>query len=272
MPETAPPVPARRLRLALAVAGVVVLAVTLALYAARRTIAREALTAWLKSKGVAAAAEVHAIGPTGVTGQITIGDPGHPDLTIERAEIGYGLKGLGLEVRSVVLTRPVLRARLHDGKLSAGELQPLIEEFQKAPPRPSALQPRIRIADGILLLTTDSGRVRINADAAIDEGKLQRLDAQIAPTRLTGERFDVSLGAVGLKAQTAGARVEVSLDAPVASAQLVLAKAGGGKSEQVQATAARLRLTTAGPYPDLKARRADGAVVAHAELSGGRLA
>jgi len=261
--EAASPAPVRRnLRLALVVAGVVVLAVALALYAARRTIAREALTAWLRSKGVAATAEVHAIGPTGVTGSITIGDPGHPDLTIERAVVGYGLKGLGLEVRSVRLVRPVLRARLHKGQLSAGELDPLIEAFRKAPPKPGAAQPRIAVEGGILLLATDYGRVRLNADAVLEDGRLRRLSAQVAPTRLHGDRFDMSLGAVALTAQTAGQQVEVSLDAPVA----------GARTGQASAENARLRLTAAGPYPDLKTGRIDGTVVAHAELSGGRIA
>jgi hypothetical protein len=264
--DTTPPVPASRqglrLRLVLAVMGMVVLALALALYAARRTLAREALTAWLKSKGVAATAEVHAIGPASVTGALTIGDAGHPDLTVERAQIGYGLKGLGLEVRSIALVRPVLRARLHDGKVSAGELDPLIAEFRKAPPRPGAVQPRIEIKNGILLLATDYGPVRVDVDGRLDDGKLQQLTARVAPTRLHGDRFDVSLGEVCLGAKAAGAQVEISLDAPIASAQ----------AGQAQAAGARLTLTATAPYPDLKAHREDGSVAAHAELSGGRLA
>ena len=265
MSEATPPAPAARrqgLRLALAVAGVVVLVVALALYAARRTIARDALTAWLKSKGVDASAEVQALGPTGVTGSLVIGDPGRPDLTVERAEIGYGLKGLGLEVRSIRLVRPVLRARLHHGKLLVGALDPLIAEFQKAPPQPNAVQPRIVVEGGILLLRADSGLVRVEGDGRLDDGRLQQLTARTAPTRLHGDRFDVSLGAAALSARTTGSRVEISLDAPIASAQ----------AGQLAATGARLRITAAGPYPDLKARREVGALAAHAELSGGRLA
>lgn len=265
MTETSPPAPARRLHLVLAVAGLAVLAVMLALYAARRTIAREALTAWLKSKGVEATAEILAIGPTGVSGALTIGDPGHPDLTVERAEVGYGLKGLGLEVRSVTLVRPVLRAQLHAGQFTAGGLDPLIESLRKGPPRPEAKPPRVRIEDGILLLATDYGRVRLDADGAVADGRLQQLAARIAPTRLSGEAFDVSLGQVALSARTVDDRLELGLDAPIASA-----RAGQGAS-QLRASGARLRITAAGPYPDLGARREEGPVTAHAELSGGRL-
>ncbi|CAN7528748.1 YdbH domain-containing protein [Phenylobacterium sp. LjRoot225] len=262
MTEAAPPTPARRLRPALVILGVVAVVAALLLYAARRTIAREALTGWLKSKGVAASAEVQSIGPTGVTGSIVIGDPGHPDLTIARADVGYGLRGLNFEVRSVRLVRPVLRARLKGGQLSAGELDPLIAQFRKAPPRTGAVQPRIVVEGGVVALDTGYGRVRIEADAKMVDGRLQQLSARTAPTRLRSDRFDVSLGETQLTAQAAGGRVELSLDAPIASGT-----AGG-----LSATNARLRMTAAGPYPDLKRKRETGAVVAHAELSGGRLA
>jgi hypothetical protein len=260
--ESAPPAPARRLRLALVVLGVAAALAALLLYAARRTVAREALTGWLRSKGVAASAEVQSIGPTGVTGSIVIGDPGHPDLTIERAEVGYGLRGLNFEVRSVRLVRPVLRARLRGGQLSAGELDPLIAEFRKGPPRTGAVQPQIAVEGGVVALDSEYGRVRLEADAQMADGRLQRLSARTGPARLRRDRFDLSLGGAVLTAQAAGGRVELSLDAPVES----------GSAGAVAVANARLRVTAAGPYPDLKAKRGAGAVVAHAELSGGRLA
>jgi len=252
----------RRLRLALAVLAGVVLVVALLFYAARKTIAREALTAWLRSKGVDASAEVYAIGPTGVTGSLTIGAPGRPDLTIERAEIGYGLRGFDLEVRSVRLKQPVLRAKLRDGKLSMGALDPLIAEFTKRPPRPSAVQPRVAVEGGVLLLDTDYGRVRVNGEGLVEDGRLRRLVARSAPTRLKSQDFDLTLGAADLRAQAVSDRGELSFDAPV-----LAAKAG-----ELTAANARLRASVAGPYPDLVRRRGEGAVVANASLSGGRLA
>jgi len=260
--EAPPPAPNRRLRLTLTVLGATVVLALLLLYAARRTIAREALTGWLKSKGVAASAEVQAIGPTGVTGSVVIGDPGRPDLTIERAEVGYGLRGLSFEVRSVRLVRPVLRARLRGGQLSAGGLDPLIAAFRKSPPRPGAIQPRIVVDGGVVALDTGYGRVRLEADARMADGRLQQLSVRTAPVRLGGDRFDLSLGATQLTARAAGGRLELSLDAPIAS----------GRAGALSATNARLRLTAAGPYPDLARRQETSAVVAHAELSGGRLA
>jgi hypothetical protein len=260
--EAAPPKFSRRLRLALAVLAGVVLVMALLLYAARKTIAREALTAWLRSKGVEASAEVHAIGPTGVTGSLIIGAPGRPDLTIERAEVGYGLRGFGLEVRSVRLKQPVLRAKLRGGKLTMGALDPLIAEFTKRPPRPSAVQPRVTVEDGVLLLDTDYGRVRIDGEGLTEDGRLRRLSARSGPTRLRSKDFDLTLGAAELRAQAVGDRVELSLDAPMLSAS----------AGELSAANARLRASVAGPYPDLVRRRGEGAVVANVSLSGGRLA
>ncbi len=263
MNEPASKAPRRsRLRLALAIAGVALAIVALLLYAARRTLAREALVAWLRAHGVAASADVEGLGFTDVTGSLAIGDPRRPDFTAERAEVGYGLRGLSLEVRSVRLVRPVLRARWHDGRFSAGALDRLIAELRKGPPNPQAPQPRIEIEGGRLLLATDYGPLQLDADAVLAEGRLQRLTARAAPGRLRGRGVDVGLGAATLTAQAAGPRLELSLDAPVASA------AWG----PLAVANTRLRFTAAGPYPDLARKHEQGSVAAHAELSGGRIA
>jgi hypothetical protein len=246
----------------LALAGVALAVAALALVAARRIIARETVSAWLRSKGVpVSAAEIQGFGLSRMAGRLVIGDPRHPDFTAERAEVDYGLRGLNLEVRSVRLVRPVLRASFRQGRFLAGSLDPLIEDFLKAPPRPNAPTPKITVEGGKLLLATDYGPLQIEADGLADQGKLQKLAARIEPTRLHGRQFDVNLGSAALTAQAVGPRLELSLDAPVTSA------AAG----PLAAANARLRLTAAGPYPDLARKREEGAVVAHAELSGGRL-
>jgi hypothetical protein len=261
LPEAPPKAVSRRLPLALAIAGLAV-AVGVMTYSGRRTLARDALTAWLRSKGVPAAAEIQAIGPTGVSGSLAIGDPRHPDFTAEKVELGYGLRGFNLEVRSIRLVRPVLRARLRGGRFSAGALDPLIEEFRKAPPSPNAAQPRIAMEGGRLLLATDAGPLQVDADATIEQGRLLRLAANIAPTRLRGRGLDANLGPVALSAQTVGGIVDLSLDAPITSAT----------AGRLSAANARLRLKAAAPYPDLARKRAAGAVVAQAQIIGGRVA
>ena len=258
MPD-APPKPLfRRRRVWLATAAGAVLLAAIGAYGARRIIAREALTSWLESRGIASEAEVKAFGLSGFTGRLRIGDPAHPDFTAEQAEVSYGFRGFSLEVRSVKLTRPVLRARLHDGKLTMGSLDPLIAEFRKKPPRPGARKPRIEVDDGVVLLATDQGPVRLTADALVDGGKLLRLNGTTAPMVLKDPRFEASLGTGALKLTTHGARTDASLDAPILSA-----RAGGLAVED-----GRLQASASAPYPDLKRQREDGALVLQAGLTG----
>ena len=146
----------------LAFALIVLLVAT---YAMRRVIVREALTGWLQARGIQSEAEVEAFGLRGAVARLRIGDPANPDFSAERAQVGYSLRGLRLEVTSIRLTRPVLRASVRGGKLSAGSLDPLIAEFTRKPPRPDAAKPKIIIDDGLLYLATDYGPVRLTADA-----------------------------------------------------------------------------------------------------------
>ncbi|MCR5877898.1 YdbH domain-containing protein [Phenylobacterium sp. J367] len=261
MTDPQPPVPVRRLRPILAAVGVALVVLLVLLYASRRVILRESLTGWLESKGIPSEAEVEAFGLTSATARIRIGDPANPDFTAERAVVGYSLRGLRFEVTSVRLTKPVLRARLHNGKLSVGSLDPLIEEFRQRPPRPDAAKPRIEIDDGVVALATDYGPVRLTADARVEDNKLLHLVATSAPARLQGDGFEVVSGRGAVDLVTRGARTALRLDLPVTSA----------KAGEAAIDAGRLRLTADVPYPDLQTQRNDGRVVIRAELDGRRL-
>lgn len=248
--------PVRRAGLVLAIAAAVLLVLALALYASRRVIAREALTGWLEARGIASSVEVETFGLRGFTGKLRVGDPNSPDFTAERAEVEYGLKGFAVEVRSVKLVKPVLRANFKEGKLSAGSLDPLIAEFRKRPPRPDARKPRIEVDDGLLLLATDYGPVRLTADAVVNDGLLTSLVATSAAGRFKGEGFDLGLGASTLRANSRANRLDVFLDAPIADARAGLAAVRAG----------RLQLTLAGPYPDLQKKRGEGELTIRANL------
>jgi hypothetical protein len=240
--------------------GVVV--VLVGLLAARNIIAREVLLSWLRSRGVPAEADVGRLGLGGVTGRIVVGPPGHPDFSVETSEVAYGLwtdHGPGLEIRSVRLVHPVLNASWKGGRLSFGALDPLIEELRKRPPRPNARQPLIVVQGGKLLLATDYGRAEVAADAVVDNGKLLRLEARLAPTRLTVGRTVADLGGSSLSLTTHGDRVDIRLQA--AATRLA---GPAGELEAAQAT-----LTGHGPYPDLKQRRADGALSLKLEAAAG---
>ncbi len=252
---------ARRLGLILVAVGVAILTLALVLYAARRTLAREALTGWLQSKGVASEIEIEAVGLTGATARLRIGDPARPDFTAERVEVRYALRGFNVEVGQVRLVRPVVRARIRDGRLSVGSLDPLVEEFRRKPPRPDAAKPSIDIEDGLLALTTDYGALRIVADAKIEDGKLMAAAARFEPTRLTGRNFAVSAGPADLIIATPADRVRVEFSLPLAEARM-------GETEVRDA---RLRLTAEAPYPDLEKKRGDGPIVVRANVTGGSL-
>ena len=245
----------------LAVMGLVVLVAAGLVWLNRKTLAREALTGWLRSKGVAADAQVEAFGPNVFTARLRIGDPKNPDFAAERAEVRYRPRITGLEVISVTLRKPVVRAQLRRDGLHVGALDPLVQEFLRRPPRPNVKQPRIQIDGGVLALATDYGPMRLGADALVEDGKLQTLAATSSPARLRSAHFDVALGAGALKAVTRAGRVDLALAAPVTSAKAGAAQLGDG----------RLSLVAQLPYPDFQKRRGEGAVVAALGLTGRRI-
>jgi hypothetical protein len=235
------------------------LAGAVVLYAARRSLAEDAVSAWLRDHGVEGETQVLSLGLDSVTGRVRIGDAAHPDLIIDHLKIGYSVKGLGLEVRSITLVRPRLRARLHDGRFSAGALDPLIAEFEKRPP--AKVQPRIVLQDAAVALATDAGPVTLHGDGQLDDGRLTRLVARSDPARLAIAGGSAELGVAQLSLQSRGGGIEVTLEAPIAAAAMHDAKLENG----------HIRLAATLPYPDAARRRAAGPVVAHAELTAARL-
>lgn len=253
---------ARPLRLILALVGVALVLVAALTWLNRKSLAREALTGWLRSKGVASEAEVYAIGPSSFAARLRIGDPARPDFQTARADVRYRFKGLGVEVLSVTLREPVLRAAVRGGKLSVGSLDPLIEEFRRRPPRPDAAKPRIAIDDGVLWLATDYGPLRVTADARVEDNKLMSLAAAADPARLRGRGLAAETGRATVTVTTVGPRVSARLDAPIARVS----------SGDLALQDGRLSLTAEAPYPDLVKRRGDGAVTLNVRLVADRAA
>lgn len=260
-PPRRKPRPTRPLLRILAVAGVVLLVAVTLTWLNRKTLAREALTGWLRARGIPADAQVEAFGPSVFTARLQIGDPKAPDFAAERAEVRYRLSLTGLEVVSVTLKKPVVRAQLRQDGLHVGALDPLVQEFLRRPPQPNAAQPRIRIESGTLVLATDYGPLRVVADALVEDGKLQTLAATAAPARLRSADFDVSLGAATVRSTTRQGRLDLSVVAPLTAAKFAQAEAADG----------RLTLTAQLPYPDFQRQRGDGAVVAALGLTGRRI-
>jgi hypothetical protein len=254
-----PPRPSRLLRL-LAVAGVVVLVLLALAWFNRRTLAREALTGWLEQRGIPARAQVAVISPTTFTARLSVGDPRAPDFAADKVDVRYRLRLTGLEIVSVTLRKPVLRARLKPDGLHVGALDPLVQDFLRRPPQPDAAKPRIVVEDGVLLLNTDYGPVRLTADARVEDGQLQTLAATSAPARLSGRGFDVSLGAGALGVSRRAGAVALNLAAPVTAVT----------TGDARLDAAQLKLIASLPYPDVGERRAEGPVTANLTLTGAK--
>lgn len=243
------------------VAALLVLALLAgALYAARLVIARAALVSWLRSHGAPATARFEALGLGGLAVSLQVGDPRNPDLVAPRAEVGYGLSSEGLDVRSIRLVRPTLRAQAHGGKLSFGSLDPLVAYLRSRPSRPNAPQPRIEVQDGIVRLATDYGALQIAGDAQLSEGRLTALSAKIAPTHLTAAGVDADLGAGAAELQTRGDAALLSADIPVVRL----------KTAALEANDLRLQATAQGRYPGAADSRLSGPATANLRMSFAR--
>jgi len=266
-PLTEPSSPARRAarRTASAVVGVVLLVALLVLvtaYLARKAIAREIITGWLRGQGVAAQVEIADLGLGRAAGRIRVGDGNAPDLTIGDATVAYRLRGLGFEVAEVTVIRPVVRARLQGATLSLGSLDRLIEALKRRPPRPDQAEPRVRVEQGVVLLATDYGPLRLTGDAAVEAGRLTGLKAKVDAARLHGPAFDLSLGPTAITLTTAGARTALTADAPLEHLRV----------RKLAIRGARLQLMADAPYPDLKRRRVAGPLTLRVEVTGANLA
>lgn len=261
-------IPRRTWRTVLVLAVVALVLVTALAYAGRRIIAREALTGWLRSQGVESEVLFSTFGPGGFTGTLRIGPAAHPDLTAQVAEVRYGLTGwwagkpFGVTVTSIRLVSPVIHGRWRAGRLTLGELDPLIEALRKRPPRPDTRQPAIAIENARLRLDTDYGALLARASARLDNGRLLRLDASFAPTELKGADRAVGLGPGELHLVTVGDQVVSALEVSVRDLTL----------GQIVAQDATLRLTARTAYPDLKAKRGDGGLTQTLKLEARRLA
>ncbi|MCB2061032.1 MAG: YdbH domain-containing protein [Novosphingobium sp.] len=154
-PQT-PPASRRRWRWPLAiVAGAIVLALLYGWFT-REQIADRLISRQLEDLGLSAQYEIESIGPRAqVLRNVVIGDPKHPDLTIERVEAG-------LVAGRVKLVRPRLYGSYRDGKLSFGSLDPLIFTESEEPFRLPDLD--LVIADGRGLLESDYGPVGFKAE------------------------------------------------------------------------------------------------------------
>ena len=237
------------------------------LYVNRRAATRQVLTGWLEQQGIDAEMQVERVELDGIVARIRIGEPAHPDVTIERVEVDYAIGapwskgGIGLTPSRIRLVRPVLRASLRDGRLTLGSLDPLVEKFTGRPPRPDSRSPLVIVEGARVRLDTDYGPANILGDARIDNGKLMRLIAHMPATAFKSGQAEARGLQAAVDLTTTGDRIAVRLDATAESATL----------PGLQSQTAKLIVTGNLPYPDLKGRRGDGRAALNAAFTAARL-
>ena len=140
----------RILRVAMAGAGMVALALG-ATWGMRERIASDLIDRELTALHLPAQYRIDAVGVgREVLSAVVVGDPAHPDLVIERAEIALRYGHAGPEIDRITLIRPRLYGRLIAGRVSLGSLDPLIYAPTTSP---------LRLPDWSLTLVDARGRV-----------------------------------------------------------------------------------------------------------------
>ena len=213
-------------RLALGVLGLGAGALTagaVVVYLQREAIGVTLAFDYLKAHGVPAAIRLDRLDLGGVAGQVRLGPPGRPDLTIGRLEARLGSlpspwRGVRPPpVRSLTLIQPVLHGRWRDGRLDFGTLQPLIDQALSAKPT-GAPAPDLYVRDGRLELDTPSGPLRLSLDLAVQGGLVRSLHVRLAPADLHGFGLHLS-GVQGVLSGEATARGGLHLSGAFAAAR-----------------------------------------------------
>ncbi len=163
--EEAPP-PRRRRRWRVLGALAVVLLLVLSLgWCAREKIANSIIAGQLENLGLPATYELDKVSATRqVLKNIVIGDPAHPDMTVERAEVEitprFGMPSLG----KVTLVRPRLYGTYQQAKLSLGSLDKILFAKREGPKGLPDVD--LVLIDGRARLDSDFGPIGLKADGA----------------------------------------------------------------------------------------------------------
>jgi hypothetical protein len=164
--QDAPPTRTGRRRIGrwvgLGVLGVLVAALAVA-WLSRERIAGDVIEQALMDRGIEARYEIVSIGTRqAVLRNIEIGEPGRPDLTVERASVRIRHRFGFPTIEEVRLVRPRLYGSYRAGELSFGALDPLIfpEEDTEEPFELPDLT--VAIEDGRALLDSDFGQVGLS--------------------------------------------------------------------------------------------------------------
>lgn len=246
---------------------IAVLVLTGLLYLNRRAVAREVLVGWLDRRGVPADVAVERLELDGFTARVRIGPADDPDVTVEKVEVDYALVGpwagraFAVNPSRIRVTRPLIKARWREGKLSLGSLDGLLSEFAARPPGPDSAAPTILVESGRVVLDTEYGPIQVTADARMDDGRLTRLSARLPAAALRSGDVEAQAVSGALELVTRNDRMTLDL---TLDADAFTAGGAGGRD-------ARLVVAAEAPYPEDGLNFADGPVRLNATLTGGTL-
>lgn len=132
----------------------------------RERIAANVISGQFQTYGLPARYTIDSIGPNRqILRNVVVGDPAHPDLTIDRVETELRLRFGVPTISAVRLVRPRLYGRYRNGKLSFGALDKVLFGGKAAAPfRLPDLD--LTVVDGRGLLDSDSGPVGLKLDGA----------------------------------------------------------------------------------------------------------
>lgn len=179
LPAEGPPL--RRRRWPLLVFVGVLLAMLAAAWLLRKDIADNLIAGQLDSLGLPAHYDIVSIGPSEqVVKRLVVGDPRHPDLTIDELRVAtrlyWGFPGIG----RITVVRPRLYGTLHGGKVSFGSLDKALFTGKGGPFEMPDFD--LAVVDGRALIESDYGRIgaRLEGKGALRGGFAGEL-AAIAP-------------------------------------------------------------------------------------------
>jgi hypothetical protein len=172
-----------------AVAGLLTIALA-GVWTMRFQLADHVIAGSLADLKLPARYRIVSIGPTQeVLADIVVGDPAHPDLTIEKLVAETGLHGGVPGIRAVTLTRPRLHGRWIGGRLSFGALDPAL--FGGPSTTPFRLPDlAVTLVDGRASLATDHGPIglALSGSGRLRDGFAGRLAAALPQAAAGGCR------------------------------------------------------------------------------------
>jgi hypothetical protein len=195
----------RRWRMVSVLAAVLAM-VLLGAWLARERIAHKVINDRLENLGLPATYKIQKIGATReILTDIVIGDPAHPDFTVERAEVGivptFGLPTIG----RITLFRPRLYGRIAQGKISFGSLDKVLFANKGGPKGLPDLD--LTLIGGRARIDSAAGPLGLSAEGAGNlRGGFAGTLAAIAPA--------LNLGACNLQRLSAYGQITVSAAAP----------------------------------------------------------